>query len=390
MNALDALLLVSLVVGGVAGYRRGLVLQIFSYAGLLAGLIVGAAAAPFAARLAGDGGPRVAAATVTLLLCAALGNGLGWIAGSIARARTRRSVLGGVDGPGGALVSVVAMGLAIWFIALNLVGGPWPRVSQEIQGSAVVRVMDEALPQPPSLVAQVRGFLDRYGFPDVFAGIPPIPAGPVRAPTDAERRAAFDAAAGSTVRIVGPACDRIQEGSGFVVDEHYVITNAHVVAGVRHPKVQRPGQPDLDATVVRFDSHLDLALLRVDGELPPPLPLDDERLGEGEVGAVVGYPGGGPLRGVGAAIGRWIEAMGRDIYGKGEVEREVYELQTRVEPGNSGGPFVLVDGSVAGVVFAAAKTDDRIGYAIAATEVAPWLSTALGRTEAVPTGSCLR
>lgn len=390
MNALDALILVFLVVGAVAGYRRGLVLQICSYAGLIAGLILGAALAPIAARLAGDGGPRVAAATVTLLLGAALGNGLGWIAGSIARAKTRRTVLGGVDGAGGALVSVVAMGLVIWFVALNLVGGPWPQISREIGGSAVVRVLDETLPQPPSLVAQVRRFLDRYGFPDVFAGIPPIPAGPVRAPTDAEKRAAFDAAAGSTVRVIGPACDRIQEGSGFVVDDGYVLTNAHVVAGVRHPRIQMAGMSDLRATVVRFDPRLDLALLRVEGDLPEPLALDDERLGKGTVGAVLGYPGGGALRGVGAAIGRWIEAMGRDIYGRAEVEREVYELQTRVEPGNSGGPFVLVDGSVAGVVFAAAKTDDRVGYAIAATEVAPWLATALGRTDTVSTGACLR
>jgi hypothetical protein len=43
---------------------------------------------------------------------------------------------------------------------------------------------------------------------------------------------------------------------------------------------------------------------------------------------------------------------------------------------------------VAGVVFAASTTDEGIGYAIASTDVAPDLSTALGRTQPVSTGAC--
>ncbi|MFM7718342.1 MAG: MarP family serine protease [Actinomycetota bacterium] len=389
MNGLDAVLLVALAVGAISGYRRGLVLQACSYAGLLLGLVAGAAAAPLVARIVGDGGPRVAAATVSLLLLAALGNGLGWIAGSILRGRMRRGPLAFLDGPGGAAVSVLAMAIAIWFVSLNLVGGPWPAVSREIRGSALVRSLDESLPEPPSLVAQVRGFLDRYGFPDVFSGIPPIPAEPVRPPTTVEARTAFASASGSVVRIVGAACDRIQEGSGFVVAEDYVLTNAHVVAGVRKTQVERADSPTRSGTVVGFDPELDLALLYV-RDAPPPLDLAAGVVDAASVGSVLGYPNGGPLRGDGAAVGRYIEAaVGRDIYGRRGAEREVYELQTTVRPGNSGGPFVLVDGRVAGVVFAASRTDDGIGYAIASTEVLPWLAEVLGRETAVPTGACL-
>lgn len=389
MNALDAILLVVLVVGTLTGYRRGLILQLASYGGLLLGLLLGSALAPLVAGLASDGAPSVAAATVTLLACAALGNGLGWIVGSIARARAHRTVMGGADRAGGAAISVMALGLAIWFVALNLVGGPWPQVSREVRGSTIVRTLDSSLPEPPSLVAQVRRFLDRYGFPDVFAGIPPVPAGPVVPPTEGEARAAFRAGAPSTFRVVGPACDRIQEGSGFVVGSSYLLTNAHVVAGVRKATVQRAGEPDRPAVIVRFDPKLDLALLFVDG-LPEPLTLIETEVDRGEVGTVIGYPEGGPLTGSPAAVGRWIEAMGRDIYGNGEVAREVYELQTEVHPGNSGGPFVLDDGRVAGVLFAASRTDDEVGYAIASTEVLPWLQTALGRTRPVATGACLK
>ena len=87
---------------------------------------------------------------------------------------------------------------------------------------------------------------------------------------------------------------------------------------------------------------------------------------------------------------RTIPAVGRDIYGKGAADRLVLELQAVVRPGNSGGPFVLSDGTVAGVVFAASSTDGTVGYAIAAEEVGPRLDDALGRTAAVGTGPCVR
>jgi S1-C subfamily serine protease len=67
----------------------------------------------------------------------------------------------------------------------------------------------------------------------------------------------------------------------------------------------------------------------------------------------------------------------------------VLELQTLVRPGNSGGPFVLPDGRVAGVVFAASSGDDEVGYAIAAGEVGDPLRTAVGRTTPVDTGPCI-
>jgi len=60
-----------------------------------------------------------------------------------------------------------------------------------------------------------------------------------------------------------------------------------------------------------------------------------------------------------------------------------------VRPGNSGGPFVLPDGRVAGVVFAASSSDEDVGYAIAATEVDDPLRSAIGRTTPVDTGPCI-
>jgi S1-C subfamily serine protease len=387
VNALDLLLIVLLALSGVSGYRRGFTLQAFGFGGLLIGLVVGALLAPFFANIVDGPNARAGLAVLVLLAVAALGNAAGWFIGVHARHRAA-SRFAKADSVAGSAVAVVASLLAIWFLALNLANGPFPAVATEIRGSAVVRTLDAALPQPPSLLAQVRRLFNRFGFPDVFSGIPPLPAEPVRPPSHAEARAAAEAAASSTLQVIGPACDVIQEGSGFVAADGYVVTNAHVVAGMDDPEV-RSAAGWSDATTVLFDPDLDLAILSVPGATGPPLPLATEPLDRGAPGAVLGYPQGGPLDVRRAAVRRTIDAVGRDIYGHGEVERLVLELQTLVRPGNSGGPFVLPDGRVAGVVFAASSGDDDVGYAIAADEVEDPLRTAMGRTASVDTGPCI-
>jgi S1-C subfamily serine protease len=238
-------------------------------------------------------------------------------------------------------------------------------------------------------LGQVRQFLDAVGFPEVFAGLPPAPGGPVKPPTNEQARQAFRAAAGSTLKVVGQACGRIQEGSSFVVADGYVVTNAHVVAGVRSPEVQAQNGASAPARVVLFDPRLDVAVLRT-ARTPPPLALDDLEVGSDGRGAVVGYPGGGDLMGVKAANRRVLHAVGRDIYGNGTVVRDIYELQAIVRPGNSGGPFVLVDGRVAGLVFAASTTDNDVGYAITSTEIRPDVQQGIHSTRPVSTGGCIR
>src|SRR5207247_1305180 len=118
-------------------------------------------------------------ALLVLVVFAALGDALGWLIGSRVWALARRSALGAIDSVAGSVVAVVAGLVAIWFLAFNLVNGPLPSVSREIRGSAIIRRMDAVLPRPPSLLAEVRQLFNRFGFPEVVAGIPPAPAGPV-------------------------------------------------------------------------------------------------------------------------------------------------------------------------------------------------------------------
>jgi S1-C subfamily serine protease len=142
--------------------------------------------------------------------------------------------------------------------------------------------------------------------------------------------------------------------------------------------------------VVLFDPYLDVAIIRVATAPGPTLRLDPQKEGRGTQGAVLGYPGGGPLTVSSAAVRRDLVAPGRDIYGRSLVERDVYELQAVVRHGNSGGPFVLTDGVVSGVVFAASTTDPQVGYALTSVEVIPLLQRAEQRTAAVSTQGCAR
>ena len=390
MNLLDIVILLLVGLSIVAGFRRGAALQVVTYTGLVLGLVAGALLGPSVARLGDDPFLQAALALGTLLALAALGDALGWAIGRHVWAAARRSRLDPIDAGAGSVVAGAATLLVTWFLAFNLVQGPFPAVSEQIRTSAIVRGLDALLPRPPTLIAQIRSFLDRFGFPEVFVGLPPAPAGPVDPPSAAEARQAFLAADQSTFRIVGAACGRIQEGSGFLVEGSHVVTNAHVIAGVTTPRVQSQEGGEFMGAVVAFDSARDIAVLRLDSSPAEELTLATDAADRGSAGAVVGYPEGGDLTGVRAAVRRALSAVGRDIYSRNTVERDIYELQTRVVPGNSGGPFVTEDGAVAGVVFAASSSNQGIGYALTMEELRPVLDRARGRSGSVGTGSCLR
>jgi S1-C subfamily serine protease len=245
------------------------------------------------------------------------------------------------------------------------------------------------MPQPPSLIGELRSVLNSFGLPDVFIGLPPDPAASVSPPTDPQVRSAQQAAAGSTVEVLGDGCytGYYEQGSGFVVAPGYVITNAHVVGGTTRQWVHQ-GSTDFSASVVGFDPALDVAILRVPDLPDPPLALESGEATRGAVGAVLGYPAGGPLTTVKAAVRATIDAVGRDIYGGSVITRRMYEVQAKVRPGNSGGPFVLDDGKVAGLVFASSVADDQVGYAMVIERLEPLIDRSVGSTATVGTQSC--
>ena len=166
-----------------------------------------------------------------------------------------------------------------------------------------------------------------------------------------------------------------------------IATNAHVVAGISHPYVQ-DGNGTHSGTVIWFDPDLDFAVLRVPNLAGHSLVVDDNKVKVGTAGAVLGYPGGGPVTAKPAAVSNQFTASGRDIYGRGNTLRSVYELRADVIPGNSGGPLVDKNGTVIGVIFAESTTYQHVGYALTSDQIKDEVNQAAAGNQPVGTGQC--
>jgi S1-C subfamily serine protease len=189
------------------------------------------------------------------------------------------------------------------------------------------------------------------------------------------------------VKVVGEACGRIQEGTGFVARPGLVVTNAHVVSGESRTTLERSDGQRVDAIVVAFDPARDLAVLSAPALDRPALPLGSAQ--PGVLGAVYGHPGGGPLKASPFRVDRRIRAVGRDIYGSSRTERDVLVLAADLEPGDSGSALVARGGRVAGVAFAIAPDRPGVAYALTPAEVRDVLDTVPATRSPVPTGQCL-
>jgi S1-C subfamily serine protease len=183
------------------------------------------------------------------------------------------------------------------------------------------------------------------------------------------------------------------EGSGFVYSQDRLMTNAHVVAGVRDPEVVI-GDDSVPATVVFYDPDIDIAVLALDTGSAAPLPFTPsaQPAQPKEDVAILGYPEDGPFHIAAARIRSQQRLSSPDIYGdeQGSVIREVYAVRGDVRPGNSGGPLLDSTGQVAGVVFAASLSDDDTGYALTAGQVAESAAAGITRTKKTSTGDCAR
>jgi S1-C subfamily serine protease len=161
-------------------------------------------------------------------------------------------------------------------------------------------------------------------------------------------------------------------GTGFIIDPSgYIITNNHVVEGAQKLTVTLP-PPDnrsFTATLVGRDPQTDLAVVKIDGQNLPTVPLgnsSDLRVGEWVVaiGNALALKGGPTVTaGVVSATGR-DEQEPPNASGSAATLYDLIQTDAAINPGNSGGPLVNMQGEVVGVNTLGTTQAQGIGFAI--------------------------
>jgi serine protease Do len=161
-------------------------------------------------------------------------------------------------------------------------------------------------------------------------------------------------------------CSMNFTGTGFMVAPDLVVTAAHVVDDAAAISVNF-GNASVGGVILGFNELADLALVRLDAEAaghkfqfqPTEPPIGTEV-------AALGFPRGESLtltRGV-------VSGLDRDVdFGSGVIG-DMLQTDTALNPGNSGGPLLNLEGKVTGVVSATRMDAEGMSYAVTAPRVA--------------------
>ncbi len=186
-------------------------------------------------------------------------------------------------------------------------------------------------------------------FPAAAAKPPPLDGGPVPVPPSAQ-------APSGTVPRTRPSAT----GTGFMVANGTVMTNAHVVKGCNRMTARNAANSTVTARVRAADTRRDLAILAVPPDFAPPLSFREAppvRRGE----SVITY--GFPLTGL-LSSGPTLTTGDVSALAGLRDNPLHFQISAPVQPGNSGGPLLDTQGNVVGVVTSklnAAKVAEMTG-----------------------------
>jgi S1-C subfamily serine protease len=392
---LDLILLVVVAAFAVSGYRQGFIVGILSFFGFVGGALLGAEFGPAISRaLVGGQTQQDVIAVVLLVSFAVIGQFIASTIGAAMRSTVTWHSATVADSVGGSFVSMASVLLIAWVVGSVLIQSPFQVVDTQVNNSLVLQTLDRFMPTPArTMFSDFRRLLaSNSTYAEVFSGIGAEHIFPISPPDPAVLDdPGYQAASTSVVKVQGvaPSCSRSIEGSGFVISPDHVLTNAHVVAGVTTGQIVTTGSGiTLQATVVYYDPQVDVAILYV-----PKLDLTPLRFAgpanPGDSAVVAGYPlDARILQAAPARIGGVQNAQGPNIYDTSTVTRQIYEIRALVQSGNSGGPLLSPDGTVDGVVFAAAVGVPDTGFALTAAEVSADASAGETLQTPVSTGGC--
>ncbi len=170
-------------------------------------------------------------------------------------------------------------------------------------------------------------------------------------------QADFSAAIGRVSKSVVVIKGNNGLGSGFIVSQDgKIATNLHVIQDMVQAGIQLSNGEIFDSfTVIGVDARRDLAVIKVGGFNLPAVGLgDSESIRVSEPVAVVGSP-----QGLSGTVTTGVLSAKRMVDGQ-----TILQINAAVNPGNSGGPMITLDGTVVGVVVAKLKGAENLNFAV--------------------------
>jgi putative serine protease PepD len=156
-------------------------------------------------------------------------------------------------------------------------------------------------------------------------------------------------------------------GTGWMYDQTHVVTNQHVVGGANEVTVQFEDGREVQARVLGSDPSTDVAVLELAESADAPAPLERGSSEELEVGDPV-VAIGSPFGLEGSLTSGVVSGLGRTIQAPNQFPiDDVIQTDAALNPGNSGGPLLDLNGRVVGMnaqIASNSGSNSGIGYAI--------------------------
>ena len=144
-------------------------------------------------------------------------------------------------------------------------------------------------------------------------------------------------------------------GTGFVIDD-LIITNSHVVAGLKEVVISAKKVPRTIAKVIYDDPYFDLAFIKYEFEKPKnPLILATKNVEDGDTTIAIGHPYGLNYTATEGIVSRASRLQG---------DLEYIQIDAAINPGNSGGPLLNIDGEVTGVNTFIIQNANNLGFSL--------------------------
>ena len=234
----DGLIVLAVLAALLSGWRNGALAAVLSAIGVGAGLVVGIAVAPSVLRTVEEPSLRLLLLVGILVLLVGIGQIIGSSLGTSVRDRMKARTTQRIDSLFGAVFQSFIALIVIWMISIPVATNLGGSAGQGLRDSRILSNLNAAAPtRLASLPNGVAAMLNESGLPPLVSPWETSISGKdVEDPApDVQDPELVRSIRPSIIHVLGDAeeCSRRLMGSGFVVDNDYVVTNAHVVAGTQ-------------------------------------------------------------------------------------------------------------------------------------------------------------